>query len=166
MKRNLPAGSGFSLVEVMLATAIFSMGLSGLSLMFLSAVTGTAEAGHQTLASIRARSLAELISLNTDTATHYVNPLHLADSICFSMAECSRKQILSQELLNWQLELSEELPRGSGLVCRDSSPDDGHAADHACDGEGGLVVKVFWQETQVPDDEDDGLRRQVARLPF
>jgi type IV pilus assembly protein PilV len=69
-----------------------------------------------------------------------------------------------EELTAWQRELAAELPRGRGLVCRDSTPDDGHSADAACDGEGGMVVKVFWLESRHLNDEDGGLRRLVARL--
>ena len=36
------------------------------------------------------------------------------------------------------------LPGGTGLVCRDSSPSDGTPGSPRCDGNGMLVVKVFW----------------------
>ena len=54
----------------------------------------------------------------------------------------------------WSGTLGRELPTGTGVVCLDSTPDDGSAADPACSGAGGmLAVKVFWSE-----------RGQVARL--
>jgi len=62
MKQLLFAESGFSLIEVTVAAAIFSMGLASLSLLLLTAVMGTAEAGHQTVASTKASSLAEMIA--------------------------------------------------------------------------------------------------------
>ena len=40
------------------------------------------------------------------------------------------EQLASIDLNHWQGELARELPRGSGLVCRDSTPDDGHSAHH------------------------------------
>jgi len=166
MKRQVLAESGFSLIEVTIAAAIFSMGLGGLSLMLLTAVMGTAEAGHQTLASTKASSLAELIVLGSHASGHYVDPLPPADDSCVDDGTCSGEQTAANVLAAWQRELAEELPRGSGLVCRDSTPDDGHSADHRCDGGGSLVVKVFWQEFRHMDDEDGGLRRLFARLPF
>jgi type IV pilus assembly protein PilV len=164
MKQGLKAVAGFSLIELTLASAIFSMGLAGLSLLMLTAVTGTAEAGHQTLATAKASSLAELIALNSDASGHYVNPQAGVDAGCMDFEICSAEQMAARELGAWQYELSRELPRGSGLVCRDSTPDDGHAAEPACDGDGSLVVKVFWQELHHLDRDDAGRRRLVTRL--
>lgn len=159
------AESGFSLIEVTIAAAIFSMGLGGLSLLLLTAVMGTAEAGHQTMATNKASSLAQQIVLNSDSLGHYMYPLPAAES-CLDELACSSEQMASSQVAAWQRELADELPRGSGLVCRDSTPDDGHSVDGRCDGAGGLVVKVFWQELRHVNDEDGGLRRLVARLPF
>jgi len=164
MKQHQFTESGFSLIEVTVAAAIFSMGLAGLSLLLLTAVMGTAEAGHQTVASTKASSLAELIAMNSDATGHYINPLPPADYFCVDGDTCSGEQLASAELGAWQQELADELPRGHGLVCRDSTPDDGHSADAACDGEGNLVVKVFWLESRHLNDEDGGLRRLVSRL--
>ena len=66
--------SGFSLVELSVATAVFSMGLGSLSIMFLTAIHGTAEARHQTMAVIQADSLAEMIAMSSDAYGHYIHP--------------------------------------------------------------------------------------------
>lgn len=165
MRNRSARESGFSLIEVVIAAAIFSMGLGGLSLLLLTAVMGTAEASHQTIASTRASSLAEMIAMNSAASGHYINPLPQAEP-CRLGDECSGGQLASADLNYWQRNLARELPRGNGLVCRDSTPDDGHSADPACDGSGNLVVKVFWMETRHQDDEDGGLRRLVTRLPY
>lgn len=166
MKQLKSTESGFSLIEVTVAAAIFSMGLASLSLLLLTAVMGTAEAGHQTLASTKASSLAEMIALNADAVGHYVDPVPSYESGCMYGGPCTAEQLAAEEMGAWQRDLADELPRGNGLVCRDSTPEDGHAADAACDGAGGLVVKVFWLEPRHKDDEDGGLRRLVARLPL
>ena len=157
---------GFSLIELTIASAIFSMGLAGVSLMLLTAIMGTAEAGHQTIAANSAGSLAEFIALNTDAAPHFINPGLPENSFCLSPAVCPATVMAASEVINWQRELAAELPNGSGLVCRDSTPDDGYGLNHACDGSGGLVVKVFWLEPYRADAGDDGRRRLVARIPF
>lgn len=156
--------SGFSLIEVLIAAAIFSTGLGGLSLLLLTAVMGTAEASHQTFASTRASSLAEMIAMNSAATGHYIYPLPQAGP-CLVGDDCSSGQLASADLDHWLGELARELPKGSGVVCRDSTPDDGHSADPACDDTGNLVIKVFWMETRLQGDEDGGLRRLVTRLP-
>jgi type IV pilus assembly protein PilV len=164
MKKRNSFESGFSLIEVIIAAAIFSTGLGGLSLLLLTAVMGTAEASHQTIASTRASSLADMIAMNSAASGHYINPLPGAEP-CTVGDDCSSEQLAFADIDHWLEELARELPRGSGLVCRDSTPDDGHSADPACDGTGNLVVKVFWMELRHQGDEDGGLRRLVARLP-
>jgi len=183
MKKRNSNESGFSLIEVIIAAAIFSTGLGGLSLLLLTAVMGTAEASHQTIASTSASSLAEMITMNSVASGHYINPLPGAEP-CMVGDDCSSEQLAYADIDHWLGELARELPRGSGLVCRDSTPDDGHSADPACglvcrdstpddghsadpacDGTGNLIVKVFWMELRHQGDEDGGLRRLVARLP-
>ncbi|MDT8319570.1 MAG: prepilin-type N-terminal cleavage/methylation domain-containing protein, partial [Xanthomonadales bacterium] len=77
--RNRAAQSGFSLLELSLATAIYSMGLGGLSLLMFAAVQGTADARHQTVAVAEASSLAETILMNPAAFGHYIEPPAAAD---------------------------------------------------------------------------------------
>ncbi len=164
MTRHHSSESGFSMIEVMIAAGIFSTGLGGLSLLLLTAVMGTAEASHQTIASTRASSLAEMIAMNPAASGHYINPVSGVGP-CMVGDNCSSAQLASADFNHWQAELARELPGGNGLVCRDSTPDEGYSANPACDGAGSLVVKVFWVEKRHQNDDDGGLRRLVARLP-
>jgi len=66
----------------------------------------------------------------------------------------------------WQQYLQEELPAGSGMICRDSTPDDGSPDHPSCDGHGPVVIKIFWKESRHQDADDGGLRRVVSRLPW
>jgi len=157
--------SGFSLVELSLAMAVFSMGLGSLSMMLLAAIHGTAEARHQTVASIQVSSLAEMIAMSSDAYGHYINPPELGLSAC-NDDFCDGAAMAAADMLIWQSQLRTELPGGQGLVCRDSSPDDGNSGEPSCDGAGGVVIKVFWTEPRHQNSEDGGLRRLVSRLPW
>ena len=141
---------GFSLIELSVATAIFSMGLGSLSLMMLAAIQGTVEARHQTLATSQVEAMAEMIAMSSDAFGHSVFP---------------DQGIQAEAMADWRSYLGEELPGGDGLVCRDSTPDDGDRTDPSCDGNGPLVIKVFWQETRHSKSEHGDLRRLVSRLP-
>jgi type IV pilus assembly protein PilV len=156
---------GFSLVEVMVAAVVFSMGLGGLSLMLMTAVHGTIEARNQTEAAMHASSLAELILLNPASTGHYINPPPLTETACAEPPSCSGANWAARNLASWQEQLQQSLAGATGLVCLDSSPNDGNATAPACDGIGRAVVKVFWSEPQHRDAPDDGLRRVVLRLP-
>jgi type IV pilus assembly protein PilV len=160
---NLQAG--FSLLELSIASAIFSMGLGSLSMMMIAGIEGTAEARHQTVAITQAESLAEMIAMNSDAFGHYVDPPGSQIPACREDF-CRSEAMAAGNMLYWQTHLRSELPGGSGLVCRDSSPDDGSAADPLCDGKGTLAVKIFWNEPRRGSSQDGGLRRAVSRLPW
>lgn len=157
--------TGFSLIELSIATAIFSMGLGSLSLMLLAAIHGTAEARHQTVATMQASSLAEMIAMNSDAYGHYINPPGSETGPC-EEDFCQGEAMAAGNMVFWQSQLSNELPGGEGLVCRDSTPDDGNSQNPSCDGDGAGVIKVFWEESRHQDSEDGGHRRLVSRLPW
>ena len=51
------------------------------------------------------------------------------------------------DFAEWRTQVAAALPAGSGVVCLDSTPDDGDSADAQCDNLGTtLVVKIFWTE--------------------
>lgn len=154
------------MIELVVATAIFSMGLGSLSLLLLASVQGTAEARHRTVATTHAESLAEMIALQSDAYGHDVfGPSAAAAAVCNGVV-CQNPALAGDELESWREQLARELPGASGLVCRDRTPDDGNVYDPACDGGGALVTKVFWTESRHEQDEDRGERRVVARLPW
>ncbi len=68
-------------------------------------------------------------------------------STCSTSSTCTPAQMATTDFVLWRRSLTAALPRGSGAICLDSTPDDGSITAAACDGVGGqLVVKVFWSE--------------------
>lgn len=66
---------------------------------------------------------------------------------CGYSAACSPAQMAALDYWVWSNTLANQLPVGKGVVCLDSTPDDGTATQPACDGTGsGFAVKVFWSE--------------------
>jgi len=149
---------GFSLVEVLVAAAVFSLGLTGLSLMLLNAAHGSTEAWNRTTAAMHAASLAELISLSPAARGHFLKPPGQSGGSCFAANTCSRAGWAASNLARWQYQLEQSLAGAKGLVCLDATPDDGDADEPGCDGGGGAVVKIFWVEHHRADG-DDGRRR-------
>ena len=156
---------GFSLLELSIATAIYSMGLGSLSLMLLLAVQGTTEARWVTTGVMQVSSLAEMILMNSDAAGHYALPPGNNATFCGLDQACTPEEMATWQLEHWRERLAADLPGGRGLVCRDLTPDDGDLEDAACDGEGRPVIKVFWQVPGSPSDLEPSPARQVLRLP-
>jgi type IV pilus assembly protein PilV len=157
--------TGFSFIELSVATAIFSMGLGSLSLMMLAAILGTAEARHHTVASSQADSMAEMIAMSSDAFGHYIFPVGEPAGICNEEA-CPGQSMAAANLAKWLQTLRDELPGGDGLVCRDSTPGDGEPGNPSCDGAGPLVIKIFWEESRHSQSANGGMRRVVSRLPW
>lgn len=157
--------TGFSLVELSVATAIYALGLGSLSLMMLLAVRGTGTAGDEAAASLHGASLAEMILMHSDAIGHYALPSESPAVSCDGLDGCSAEEMAAWQLQLWQQQLADDLPGGQGLVCRDSTPHDGEIQDPACDEAGDYVIKIFWSD---PDSKVEGSHisgRKVFSLP-
>jgi len=166
MPIRTPRGQdGFSLVELSVATAIYSMGLGSLSLMLLIAVQGTSNARLETTAATQAGSLAEMILMTSDAIGHYALPPVAGAVSCDTVQACSVAEMAAWQLDAWQRGLAEALPAGQGLVCHDGTPNDGDTENAGCDGEGGAVIKVFWRQPPDASGPDALPARHVLRLP-
>jgi type IV pilus assembly protein PilV len=132
--------------------------------MMLTSVHGTQKAQDQTTATMQASSLAELILMNPAAIGHYINPPEPANVNCYVPVGCSAADWAAGNLSRWQSELEQSLAQSTGLVCRDGTPDDGDAAQPACDGTGSAVVKVFWPDPHGGDDANAGEQRAVVQV--
>ena len=136
--------SGFSLIEVLVATTVFSLGLAGLAALLLVSVSGSADARREGFVTMAAASLAEQIRLNPNALNQYLNPPDSIPMICMGAALCSPQQQANYDFRLWQIELADAVKSARGLVCHDATPMDGIAGDDRCDGSGPLVIKIFW----------------------
>jgi type IV pilus modification protein PilV len=136
--------SGFSLIEVLVAATVFSVGLAGLAALLLVSITGAADARREGFAAMAAASLAEQIRLNPIALNQYLNPPDTISRICMGADRCSPQQQANYDFRLWQIELADAVKSARGLVCHDATPMDGIAGDNRCDGSGPLVIKIFW----------------------
>jgi type IV pilus assembly protein PilV len=148
---------GFSLLEVLVAIVIFSFGLLGLAQLQLVGLAGNQSATIRTMATSLAydmsdRMRANLLGVNAGNynsatgadnacrATHY-------DDVHATPANCTVAQLAQDDMYEWNRTLLQQLPSGAGVVCIDSTPDDGTQAVPACDGLGNAyAVKVWWND--------------------
>ncbi len=136
--------AGFSLIEVLVATTVFSVGLAGLAALLLVSITGAADARREGFVTMAAASLAEQIRLNPIALNQYLNPPDSIPMICMGASLCSPQQQANYDFRLWQIELADAVKSARGLVCHDATPMDGIAGDDRCDGSGPLVIKIFW----------------------
>jgi len=132
------------MLEVLIATTVFALGLAGFAALLLTSITGSAEARREGVAAMAAASLAEQIRLNPLAIDRYLSPPDNISRICNGESPCTPEQQADYDFRLWRLELADRIRNARGLVCRDETPQDGVEGNGHCDGAGPLVIKIFW----------------------
>jgi len=129
------ANGGATLIEVLVALAVLSLGLAGLAATQL-----------RTLAHLR------LVTLESSAAL-------LAADMAEQLEGPGAPGPAALE--RWRAEIAASLPHGSGTVCGDSTPFDGTAQAPACDGGGEfMAIKLWWDE----DNDGNAERARISVL--
>ncbi len=131
-----PGGNGgATLIEVLVALAVLSVGLAGLSATQLRTLEHLRVVVQESRAALFAADMAE----------------QLEGAGAPGQAALER----------WRSEIAASLPQGSGIVCGDSTPFDGTAQAPACDGAGGfMAIKLWWDE----DNDGNAERARISVL--
>ena len=160
---NIKIGnSGFSLIEVLVASTVFSLGLAGFTALLLTSIIGSARARQEGMAAMAAASLSEQIRLNPVALNRYLYPPEYISRICSGNSQCTPEQQADYDFRLWQLELADSIQNARGLVCHDETPEDGIEGNSHCDGAGPLVIKIFWDGRVT--DNNNGLTQQRFTL--
>jgi len=146
---------GFSLIEVAVAAAIFSLGLGSMSLLLVLAVHGTYAPRLETLAALHAHSLTEALRLVPGAVASDAGET----AACGPGEACPPTSMAEAIMESWQGQIERDLPTGRGLVCRDSAPDDASCETVTAD-----TVTVLWREAD-PESGNEALREFVLALP-
>ena len=164
-----PIQRGFTLVEVLVAFLILSVGLIGLAGLQLTGVKNTREAYHRTQATVLAADIIDRMRANqggVSAGDYDAKTSGTVTANCLKTTGCTSAQMAAHDVAEWRAAVATSLPGGDGIVCVDSSPFDGNSsADAACQNSGDLsVVKIWWRDPTVAEAEDGTLplRRLVT----
>ncbi len=153
---------GFTLLEVLVALLILSIGVLGLASLQFTGIKSNREVYYRTQAAILAQDIVGRLQANHQG--NYLMAASSGDAIrCQTPTGCSGEQLAADDLSLWSAAIEARLPSGEGRVCLDSSPNDGDSADQpACDGGGGIyAVKIWWG-----GDDNTATPYQRLVLPF
>jgi type IV pilus assembly protein PilV len=151
---------GFSLIESLIAIVVIAFALLSMGALQLNTLRASGSSMLRTIATQQAYDIADRIRANAMALRNgdYTGSgaLH-AD--CFKVAGCTPKQQAEMDLYLWNDANGQMLPGGAGVVCVDSTPDDGTPTSTDCDGvaDAPLAVKIWWE-----DDRDGSLTRFVV----
>ena len=140
--------AGFTLIEVMIAVIVLSIGLLGVAGLQTVSQKYSRSAYLNTQATVLAHDMLERMRANPQGLLMqkvYDNPAATAHSNCFTLSGCSVTEMAENDMYEWADEVSQTLPGGKVAVCIDSTPDDGEPDDIACDGKGNqYAIKTWW----------------------
>lgn len=142
--------AGYALLEALVAVIVAAVGFIGAARMqtFGMQLSSSAQwrqkaqlLGYQMTDRIRANQLGADANAYDSLTTGGTNCL-LATTGCATPAQAA-----VADYQEWAADVAAQLPAGRGVVCKDSTPEDGTAAAPACDGLGRVIaVKVWWSE--------------------
>ncbi|SMF01292.1 type IV pilus assembly protein PilV [Alteromonadaceae bacterium Bs31] len=154
---TINSSSGFSLIEVLVSFLVLAAGLLGVASMQTKGVENSHGAYLRTQAVSMSQDMSSRIRGNSEGVDlgSYNSPKAASKASCLSTG-CSAEEMAGHDFFEWETEVAQVLPQGEGIVCLDSTPDDGDdAASHECDGAGTeLVIKIWW-DGQLKDGKVD-----------
>ncbi|MFO1259231.1 MAG: type IV pilus modification protein PilV [Gammaproteobacteria bacterium] len=180
MKPRVP--SGFTLLEVLITVVIFSIGLLGLAGLQVKGLTLAQDSLLRTTATLLANDMADRMRANMRAAqmgvsSPYNNPtgLEAGNPSCMGKdnvgqpvdTRCTPLEMASHDFYewhgllkglkatNWHAAMNAQLPSSNGIVCIDSTPNDGTPTNPQCDNVSVnsnlsiFTIKIWWQERKL-----------------
>lgn len=164
--------SGFTMLEVLIAIVVIAFGLLGLAGLQAFSLQNSQNASLRSAAVMAAQDMIDRMKANYNgvvngnyhlpSATDYGTAI----ATCTAVAGCSNADMARNDAFEWAQLVSTMLPGGQGIICLDSTPDDGSGnANAQCDN-GGVryVVKIWWLDDRSQANVAGNLRRFV--VPF
>lgn len=153
--------SGFTMIEVLIALIVLSVGLLGLAGLQSAGLRFNQSAAMRSQATQLAYDMADRMRSNVvaSDAGDYLGAAGLTAS-CHTTTGCTPAEMAADDLAQWNQAIQRYLPGGAGLICRDATPNDGTGPGApACDGNATspLSIKLWW------DDDRDG---NLDQVPF
>jgi type IV pilus assembly protein PilV len=149
---QLHQSAGLTLVEILVAVVVLSIGLLGLAGLQAAALRNNHSAYLRSQATVFGYDMADRMRANPIAISNgnYDSPAATAVSACLNAAGCTPAQMATHDMSEWSIALANTLPGGTGVVCIDATPDDGTQGAPACDGTGSVyAVKVWWQDDRT-----------------
>jgi type IV pilus assembly protein PilV len=161
-RKSSTRGRGFALVEALVTVLVFAIGMLGVIGLQTLSLASNSLSTFRNDANVLASDMTERMRANREQArglvgVGYDNPAPArsscrkiyADAVTATPAACTPAQLAADDLFDWQKQVAQVLPGGKGLVCIDSTPNDGTSTAPACDGlasSRAYAVKVWWNQ--------------------
>ena len=157
---NVKKNAGFTLIEVLIAMVVLAVGLLGLAGLQVTSLKNNQSAYNRSQATQLAYDLADRMRANIAGVATYTTGMAAAIANCKNNTTgCSPVEMAINDLYEWNCAVAggcenntppipATLPGGQGIVCLDSTPNDGTSVAVAnCDGAGNTyAIKIWWDD--------------------
>ena len=149
---NRWGSAGFSLLEVLIALVILSVGLLGIAALISTALKSNGSAYMRTQATSQAYNIIDRMRANLPASNNLSYDIAMptsastattTPSACIT-GSCSSSQLAAYDISQWEYDLAQNLPQGRGSV----------TSAIAATSAGSLVtvtVKVLWNDSRAHD---------------
>ena len=150
--------AGFTLIEVLVAIVIFSIGLLGIASLQIAGLRFAGGSQHRAMATMQSQNMADRMLANLagveDGDYNVTGSMPASYTTDCSGNDCTSADLAEYDLVTWNQSNADSLPSGTGIVCKDSTPNDGDSSNWACDDTGDVyAIKIEWKE-RIAGDED------------
>jgi type IV pilus assembly protein PilV len=166
------------MVEALVTVLIFAIGLLGVVGLQTLALSSTSISNQRNDATVLALDMADRMRANLGAVRNGVGTGYdvatAALNSCRSVYAggsttpgiCTSNQLAADDLYDWLQQIQQTLPSGAGVVCIDSTPDDGTPGAPACNGAGSsYAVKVWWTQQATRNVNATVMRFAMAVRP-
>ena len=134
---------GLSLIEVMIALAVFSFGLLALAALMASGLKYNTSALHRSYATSQAYDMADRMRANRIGLDFYIPLSDSVDPECFGTeteTSCTLEEMAQYDAWQWNRDNLRLLPEGTGTVSLESSI---------------YTITITWNDERDSDTPDD-----------
>jgi type IV pilus assembly protein PilV len=150
MKRRAQTGAG--LIEALISLFVVSIGFIGFAGLQVNGLVAANESMLRSKAVYLSYQIADRVRANLPgvQAGSYDDFEGQVSSPGCITTSCTAAQVAQNDFYEWTTEVAALLPSGAGVICLDSTPDDGTPDAPACDGGGSILsIKLWWSEKSV-----------------
>jgi type IV pilus assembly protein PilV len=147
MNARVQKGSG--LIESLVAIFVVSIGFIGFATLQIGGLAASNDSLLRSKAVYLSYQMADRVRANLPgvQAGSYNDFEGSVSSPGCIATDCTAAQMAQNDYYEWSSEVAALLPSGTGVICLDSTPDDGTPGDAACDGGGSVLsIKLWWSE--------------------
>lgn len=158
---------GFSLLEVMIALVIFSLGLLGMAGLMVLSVKTNQSAYLRTQATFLAQSMMDRMRANLGQIPTYAIAYPATGSDpCAAGASCSPASIAAHDIALWSTQLTDSLPNSSAQIACNGARLGVGTQIGAAPYDGQCTMTIVWSEATLARDSTGAPATQTFAWVF